>query len=327
VHSDGQGSMHIRVATYPSDEARMVEGALIENMGLAGGAANALAKQAEGRWRNGACVEVSNIPTSKELPYSGKTTFRSEVRHKRNGSDGFPYPVQVMAPKSAWIDQGVEHSGSRIFGTFSPPGPATTPATFNYTAPAQGTQPGQLWSSSQDRLFPMSISRRGIGGAPFTARFASGPAWRIERDVRIEIAGKGVFFTSHHEAVIRPLEQPLADGTTHAGTGTFNAHVVAGIRHCLNEKSGLPAASVTRKMKATATVEQVGEDSVNLAFFIGPAKEYETLEDAAFAMDQLAMGTYAFRGRERTEVDTVLPSSPCGETVRQIIADHFRRVN
>ncbi len=151
-----QGGLHYRLSS--ADEAdRRFDQVLIENLGHAMGAATSLAKQAEQRWRNGACVQVITNPMSKALRYGGKTTFRAEVRHKRDSGGAFSYPVRVLGEKKQWVDAKGEHSGARVFGSFAPQGAVTAPATFSYTAPGKGSESGKLWRGSsppRDEMFP-----------------------------------------------------------------------------------------------------------------------------------------------------------------------------
>jgi hypothetical protein len=216
----------------------------------------------------------------------------------------------------------------KIYGTVSPAGTVTAPVTFDYTAPAKGTPEAKLWTTSYppvDGGFPMSVSRRGIGGSTFSVPFDSGATgWRIERHNRIEIAGKTIF-VGRHDAVLRQLEEPLSDGSTHEGAGKFVGNAVAGVRHCLKHKS-IPAQSLTKEMRATATATPIGDDSVDFAFSIVPAKEAKTMDDAMFLMDQMVLATYPLGSSRgvKTFVDTMVPPSPCGEEVRQIVTHKFR---
>jgi hypothetical protein len=101
----------------------------------------------------------------------------------------------------------------------------------------------------------------------------------------------------------------------------------AGVRHCLSHKS-IPQQSLTLDMKATATAEPLGGDSVSLSFSIVPAKEATNMDQAMFLMDQMVLAIYemgSFKG-EKIFVDTMRPPSPCGETVRQIVTHKFKRM-
>jgi len=90
------GQAHWRFSSAEADEHGS---ALVLSAAVALDEARSLAKAAEERWRSGACIEVTSNPEEKSLRFGGRTTFRIDVKHKRDGSSSFPYPVRMMAEK------------------------------------------------------------------------------------------------------------------------------------------------------------------------------------------------------------------------------------
>ncbi len=270
------GSWHLR---FPSDvsgrKLNSLQNALMEELVLAIAAGRALAEQAEKRWRNGACVEVTTQPESKSLRYSGKTTFRTQVRHKRDRG-AFPYPVRMMIEKRLWADAESERKYGRIYGTLTPRGVVTAPITYHYTAPAKGTEPAESWTRKtfppEDEMFPISVSRRGIGVARFVVPYDSvRRTFHVTYHRRRETAKHGVAQDVTYRAVLRELDQPDDDGDTFAGTGDYSLLARLWKANCASyAPEELEVISGGGAVRAKGSISSEDPGSISLIFQLEP---------------------------------------------------------
>jgi hypothetical protein len=265
------GSFHLRFPSLMGEDKRLkesLESAVTENLGLAGAAVQSLAKEAEKRWRNGACVEVLTNPESKALRYGGRTRFRIDVKHKRDRSGSFPYPVRMMAKKDyAHLD--------RTLGKLDPQGTLTAPATFQYTAPAKGTREAATWRSSFptiDRAYPMSISRRGIGAGNIYVPYDSlRRTFHVTYQHLRETDKHGVAQNVRYRAVLRELDQPDDDGNTFAGTGEYKLLARLWKANCASyAPEELEVINGGGAVRAKASVSSEDAESISLIIQLEP---------------------------------------------------------
>jgi hypothetical protein len=265
------GSLYIRLP--PAGPAtKFVQGGLLEGLMDAIYAGAALARQAEQRWRNGACVEVIATPESKPLRYSQSATFQAEVRHKRDAGSSFPYPVRAMAHK--WGDHPLQIH--RTYGTLSPQAVATAPVAYRYTAPAKGTQAAKLWRTSwppRDEGFLVSVSRRGIGVDAFYVPFDS-----LRRTYHVtyhQRVATGALIGSEvvYRAVLHELDEPDQDGNSFVGRGDYNVRVNLVALNCtLRKLEGVETRAGGGRVKANATIHPswTGSGAEILSFAMTP---------------------------------------------------------
>jgi hypothetical protein len=268
VHETGMvGTMYWRFP--PANNEDRLDNVFLLDMVIAMDEADDLAKQAEKRWRNGACVEVTPHPERKALRYGGKTAFRIEVKHKQDGAGSFPYPVQIMAEKYPGFVND-------ILGKLDPQGALTAPATFHYTAPAKGSPEGETWrgSPTPDRAFPMSISRRGIGGRNFYIPYDTlrlGYALVFVHRVTSKL---GEERNVKMKAVVRELDTPDAEGNAFAGRGSYEGSFRRYRVSCDNKmRTDYETIPLAGKAKGVATADAMGDGQTGLSFTMTPLKD------------------------------------------------------
>ena len=317
------GSMHFRLPAGQSAMAhKFLDAGLTEELVNAIAAGRQLAKQAEQRWRNGACVEVRATPESKTLPYRGRTTVHVQVKHKREAGGSFPYPVRIMARR--FNPSAVEE----ILGTFQPQGPLTAPAALRYTAPAKGSPQGRTWVNGYpqvDRTFPMSISRRGIGGSQFYAIFDSdrlGYALVIVHRVTSEKLGVERSVTM--KAVVRELDTPDAEGNTFAGKGSYQGSARRYNPSCDNNmRTSYKTIPLVGKAKGAATADDLGGGQIGLVFSITPLDPPEDLPEQV----PPSLGNMAFAGDSGHHTNTFeMQSDLCRGTLTHVTEWSAKRI-
>ncbi len=257
------GQAHWR---FSSAEAAEHEGVLLSAI-VALDEARSLAKAAEEQWRRGACIEVTSNPKEKSLRFGGRTTFRIDVKHKRDGSNSFPYPVRMMAKKEySYIDQ--------TLGKLEPQATLTAPASFQYTAPVKGTPEAQEWRNHPaiDRVYPMSISRRGIGLKPVYVLYDSlRRTFHVTYNHLRETEKQGLAQQVTFRAVLRELDEPNEDGDAFVGSGDYTLVARLWKANCHSyAPEELEVVQGGGTVRARGSISSEGPEGLSLIFQLEP---------------------------------------------------------
>ena len=309
------GSMHFRTPAGLSAAARkLVDGAATEELVNAIGEGKSLAEQAEQRWRNGACVEVTTTPGSKALSYGGKATFKVDVKHKRESAESFKYPVQVRA--KLYNPGSDPRYADRLLGTLAPQGWVAAPVTYQYTAPAKGTPEAEQWPPI-DRGYPISVSRRGIGvGSLYVPFDTDRRGYTLQVVHRVTSAKLGEERRVTMKAVIRELDTPDVDGNTFAGRGSYEGWARRYNPSCDNKgRTDFETITLAGKAKGGGNADEIGGGQTSLIFTITPLNPPENLPEAVLP----ALGNLVLTGESGQDSKTFeIQSDRCRGTLTHV---------